>query len=899
MMNRTLLTLALLSLAHSTAAAAPAPETYDVRIRYQIDAFRNQRLGQFAALTDYLKSIGLEKAEGPEDEAENPKVTLMTGTISAAQARKILAEPHVQTVLLLPTGSKLPQEAAPVRVHLELASFLNPAEQRLLSGQERPAGDDLTVAAAALEKQRQLREQTLTVLKELGFREAVGYDTHGETRLVGMLPAGKVPALLGDLRKQPAGEKLPAPFKTVSPLRLIEVMALPFPVERPLPLLPPKGEERITPELRALLADEGAAAKPVRMEVILAITPGVDEPVWRKTITNVGADLMIEGRSGPCVTVFGPAKRALALAALPAVSTVRLPRSGQPRLLTAPAEKGDGHDVLVATGLAKLHALGHRGKGFRVVLIDGDFRGWQGLVGKELPANVRYLDINSETQTALLPEDAAAAAQGLGHGAQCARAAALAAPEAELTLIRVDPYAPYQLQEVARAINGESVRSESLDQRSAELTADRNLLDRRTEDVLRQRRELLELHLPLDPDLDKKLAEYGLDAKNDKELIDKQRAYVKAKAALDKDEKDYKDRLGRYLQLREGLLALKGTHVVGCTLVWNEGHPVDGSSGLSRYFDDRPYKAAIWLQSAGNTRGQSWSGLFRDADGNGVMEFAPPGTRLADGRWTRELNFLAWQPAGKPQVAELPAGARLRVSIQWREAHDPKYLREGEDAYRAPLANLSLVVLRQLDPTGAQRPVDDLEVVAQSVSLPQRLDNQLGSATYEQTVDFTVKEAGNYALRVEGRLPESIQPQGVATLSTQRTTFEVRPRIFVQTLEGPGRAVFADYAPLLGGVGMPGDAHRVITVGAADRNQRPQPYSAEGPPHNLALLVKPEILAMDDLPREEEGGAYGTNLATSFAAGLTASALSAGYGHGRFLEAMQVLPGGVFRVPQR
>jgi hypothetical protein len=65
------------------------------------------------------------------------------------------------------------------------------------------------------------------------------------------------------------------------------------------------------------------------------------------------------------------------------------------------------------------------------------------------------------------------------------------------------------------------------------------------------------------------------------------------------------------------------------------------------------------------------------------------------------------------------------------------------------------------------------------------------------------------------------------------------------------------------------------------------------------MLVKPEILELDDLPREDDGGAYGTNLATSFAAGLTASALSAGYGHGRFLEAMQVLPGGVLHVPQR
>src|SRR5262249_17299067 len=56
--------------------------------------------------------------------------------------------------------------------------------------------------------QRLLAEQTAAVLKELGFREAVGYDDRGHTRLVGMVPVDQLDALLGDLAYSPAGIKL-------------------------------------------------------------------------------------------------------------------------------------------------------------------------------------------------------------------------------------------------------------------------------------------------------------------------------------------------------------------------------------------------------------------------------------------------------------------------------------------------------------------------------------------------------------------------------------------------------------------------------------------------------------------------------------------------------------------
>jgi hypothetical protein len=882
------------------ATAEPRPKEYDVRIRYRIDAYRNQHIVQFAPMVRYLESLGFQKDEGPDDEAENPRVTLMTGTIPADNALKILNERHVEAILLIPKGTKLPSGEEPVRVDLGLASFLKPEQMRVLAGKETLRPDDLATAQGLLAQQGLLANQARGVLvKDLGFREAAGYDSRWHTRLVGTVPAGKLDALLDDLRKQPAGAALPAPFRNSWPLRVIEAMPdVPFPVQRPVPIPPPRGQERVAPELRALVADEAAGARPTRMEVILTATPPPDDRTWRQRLETAIAGLVIEGRLGPVVSVLAPASQAPALAALQDVSTVRLPRSGEPRVLPLPPAKGDGAAAVRQAGLDLLHGLDHRGRGVRVVIVDGDFRGWEGLVGKQLPKKTSLLDLTAERNVGLLPDAPPGDGNGLGAGTQCAVAAAAAAPDAEFTLVRIDPAAPYQLGEVARFINGERFLPISLEHREADLETDRRNLERRQEEVNKERQALLNENVSLDPNLAKRPEAFGLDPKMDKELIDRQAAYIKAKASLDSDSRDYVARLDRFVHLNDDLHRLSGTHIVACTLVWNEGYPVDGTSALSRSFDDHPLHGALWFQAAGNTRGQSWSGPFRDPDGDGRMEFTPLGTPLPEGRWTPELNFLAWEPAGKRTTGDLPANTRLRISVQWREVHDPEFFNDPADPYRPSLANLNVVLLRQLDPAAAKRPRDDLEVVAQSVSLPQRIDNQPTYATYEQTVEYTVKEAGHYVVRVEGRQPAGIRPPGEPTLPVLQRFQEVRPRVFVQTLEGPGRAVFADYAPQAGNVGMPADARAVITVGAADLENRAQPYSAGGPPHDLELLRKPDVLAYDIAGRGGEEAAYGTSVATSFAAGLAASAVSAGAPRSKFLETMEVLPAGVLRVPR-
>jgi hypothetical protein len=157
------------------------------------------------------------------------------------------------------------------------------------------------------------------------------------------------------------------------------------------------------------------------------------------------------------------------------------------------------------------------------------------------------------------------------------------------------------------------------------------------------------------------------------------------------------------------------------------------------------------------------------------------------------LNFLGWKPDTGKQSADLPAGARIRLTLQWREAHDPEFLRAGEDAYREPLANLRLLLLRQRDPAGEKLPGDEMEVVAQSERLPLRLHNEAKSGTYEHVLEFTVPVVGRYAIMVQGQAPQGTRPVNKPTLPAMRKVGELRPRIFLETESDGGRAVFADF----------------------------------------------------------------------------------------------------------
>ncbi len=857
----------------------PPPKEYDVQIRYRIQAARNDRVPQFFAFLKQLDSLGFQHDADITDEAENPLHDRISGRIAGGKVRDLFLAAPVRSLLLYPSGYRLPQDLnTPVKVRLELASG-------------RP-----------LDSQHILYDQVRDQLGGLGYREPVLYDHRGYTRLVGTVPAGNVPDLFKDLRNRPDGwfapllarKSLPSPLREVnSPIRIAEVTPEPEGVapvkELPAPPEIPKGQEKLSADLRERLGKED---KPRRIEVVLLRTPLPDARPWQTPLLAASPDILIEGRAGQVASILATPEQALALAASPHVVSLRLARTGAPLVPPPTAARGGDADLLSMSGLSRLHSQGFRGQGVRVAVIAGDFRGYEALKGEGRPRTVRVLDLTRERDPHLEAEPESKE-EGLGYGTHGALAVMRAAPDAELLLIRVDPAALPHVLTVAQAINGDPLTSDNLTHRRDELDLERRRIAGRWDVLLKERKQFLD-HPPSADELDP-------DAKKAREAFETHNQEI---AKLKAEEKLYRESNERYLKLLSDLRDLQRVQVVVCTLYWPDSYPVDGSSPLSRYLDDHPFRGTWWFQAAGDTRGQSWTGLFRDSDNNAVMEFAPEGTPLRRERWTPEVNFLAWHPFAGPRQLDLPAKTTLRISVQWREAHDPSFLRNNEDPYGEPLTKLRLVLLRQRDPSGKQLPADEMAVVARSFNPALRLSNAAEAATYEQVLEFTTEEPGRYALRVEGVAPGSTRPVNAPTLPEQKATSgELRLRLFLDVADAAnraaGRAVFLDYVTGEGDITMPGDAVRAVTVGAADRWNLARPYSAAGPALNLELLRKPNVLAYDGLELEPGKAIQGTGVAAAFAGGLAATVLSNGAPPQWFRAALPSQPESILQVPER
>jgi hypothetical protein len=897
---RTLLSLVtvlvLAPLVPAQRIAPPSPATYDVQIRYRIRVGGNQRIVQYREMMGYLAGIDFKRTDTPEpNEPADSDADRMSGTLPSNRVADLLREPHVKTILLRPAGYKLPENPEQrVLVQLKLADNFFP------------------------NRQRELFFQALNKLNRIGLIEKVGYDHEGFTRILGTIPAAEVETLLGDLRLQPAGwltphtpiAELPEPIRDVNPIRVATVLAEPEGVPATADV-PPAIDSGVTAEAKIAPDLSGAETRgPFRFEIVLTHAPGLDDNGWQNLLqTQQG--VLVEGRIGPVVTVTAPAAAIRGLASSPEVATVRPPRAATLQEVNAPAaNRGELKGALATTGLDRLHNLGFRGRGVRVAIIDTDFAG----IGKALPKTGPVIDLTAVRNYTLLPDPMPEGAEP-GRGARLASAVRLAAPDAELVLIRVDPAAMYQLLIAARYMHGDGTRPESLVVRNRELLDDNNFLRVERTKVTEERRAIQN------------------DFNQDEEAV-KRRVAVEARTvALAQQEQAFNERLARFFALEEALAELRKINIVVCPLAWDEGYPFDGSGPLSRYLDDvfygrpRPknpppyqvgegpaYKGfvtpapffgkeagrlgslaptapALWFQAAGNTRGQVWNGPLNDIDNNGVIEFAPPGLPVPKGRWSREINFLAWQPAGAKPTFDLPAGARVRLAFQWTEAHDASVSDyPGPDLYRTPLADLRLLVLRQRDPSGTKVGSDDFNVIARSAALPQLIERRGNWATYEHLVEFAMDAPGQVAVRLEGRIPPTTRPTTVPTLPIIERSWEAHGRLFVSmTGADGGKIVIGDYQPGLGGLGAPGNALLPRTFGAVDRNARPQPYSARGPPSGQRLMPKPAILAFD-------AGA-GTEQSTAFAAGTMASMMSAGTIEAQKLLWLNIPPGGIFQVP--
>ncbi len=889
------------------------PDNYDVEFRYRIQAGRNERIVQFAEMTKDLKKLGFKQKETDDSDLDvfDPSAERMSGTIPSSTASDILNEPHIQTVLLVPAEFKPPAaDNDRVKVQLELGRGFS------------------------LEKQQEFGLQTKQVLAGFGFQEAVAYDHHGYTMLRGTMPWPKIHNLLKDLRGQPAGwflpltpeNEVPELFRSKLPIRQITVFPedeAPAPVAGQPPLAPPPAEQpqavKLSADLRRQI-EQAKGAGPARVEMIVNFKPNPNDNSWRDDIRSTNGATVIEGLLDNLITVTVPeSNQVYALARLPFVTSIRLPRTASVPLLHpaaiepkqndnkeepkekaqrdafVPAQALANLDLLKETRLDGLHAKGGVGTGVRVAIIDSDFGGWEKFVDKGLPKSTLYIDMTAERNRQIQPEPGTSAPGEIGHGVHCALAVRYAAPDAGIALIRVAPDAPHEVVNAFRYMLGEYFQPESF----------------------RARREQLDFDAAtVRVERDAAHAEYrqAFDDFDDDEPARARRRRAKAAiAAVEAKERELTARSNRLLKLEGDLASLKGVRVILNTVGWNAGQSLDATSALSRFLDQkmsvarpsviinegRQPQPALWFQPAGDTRGQTWLGLFQDADGNGVMEFAPPDMPLKPGRWSRELNFLALRTGRQADDVELPAGARVRISIQWREPHDPGI---DEAEYRQPIAPLNLMLLRQRDPNGEKVPSDEMEVIARSEGNPDRLLAEPDFGVYEQTIDVELPATGRYALRVDGRQPIGIRPGGSLGIREQEIRWELKPRIFLDVIDAltraKGRLVFGDYESFLGGVAVPADARSVVAVGAMHASKRPQAYSAIGAGPVSELYIKPNVMTYDRLPASAVSGeAKGSALSAALAAGMGACLLSAGAESANFLQYLRVPPGSVFEVP--
>lgn len=769
----------------------PPPARYHVDLRYRIAADRDGRARTFRAMMAELNALGFKPDDREDADLDilDPNADRLSGTISSEAAGKLLNVTAVQTVLVRPAESALPDDIAkPVQLAITLAAGLDP------------------------ETQRRLHEQVTAQLEKLGFKPALGYDDRDFTRVRGSIAAGQVFTLLKDLRGLPAGwllaetprVKLPEPMRSLLPIRLIEI--LPDLAAQPLATAPPAASPKFTADLRAALTNPEFSSKPMRVEAVLA-APIPDQRRYRQELLTRAPGVILEGIVGPLVTFRVTTAEALrSLAALPEVMAVRLPPTATN---TVKAPTGSESDALAATNIFELHNRGYRGQGRTLVVIGGGFD----RKARGLPANALYLDLTAELSPELEPApllpgfDATAAAI----------AAHQAAPQAALVLVRIDPAAFHQLFTVAKAVLGDLTLS------NAQVARAEVLL--RTHDDLGRRRDYVT----------QEYAEAFANLSDDERPRTRREKAQAALAQLKADESVFRVQYDKLQAIRRGLEAVRGAAAVINTLTWDDGYPADGLSEFARFLDEQfqSPRRPTWVQAASESAWSVWAGPGLDRDGDHILEFAGDEVKLPPGTWTRELNFLASQSSSGAVSPEIAAGTKLRIAIQWREPHDPQMPLTVE-----PLVGFQLHLLRQYDPTGKQLATDEFAEVAVTEGMPVRLMLTPSAGVYEQVLEVTVPTAGRYALRV------TMQPFAASRFASQTRLAEIHPKITLRPLTGTDRILFATFMSTHPGVGVPGDAQGAFTVGRADRQGRSLSLLGAGP--GIQLRAKPDALLFGD-----------------------------------------------------
>ncbi len=750
--------------------ASLLPPKVRVYIHYKIMADRLGRVVLYRHFMAALAKAGFERdlEDDPDpSEPENQNHVLLTGTIPSASLIQFANLSAVRSVLLTPVGFDLNKAGErPVRVEMMLGR-----------GSTRVLAD--------------ISPSTHKTLDAMGFKESVIYGTYRGTRLLGSLPANQL-LNVGTALGLPIGARaVNPPFQPVLAVWVEPLGQLPTPAAKAPEA--PAGFSKVAPDLRKPLAEAG---KLFRVELLFD-RPFASQAAAMEGLAKMSPNLVFEALLGSAVTVVGSSEDLRALANDPQINAIR---PGPVAHAGNYAAKDDAAwNPLRNSPLGSNGPVAINGKILResVAIIDSDFRMAEALPGwKE--GKVQLLDLTRERDTKLQADPYSGPVNEMGRGSLFAKKLLELQPAVRLVLIRIDPSVPAMIQRVARAIQGDNVLTDELmARRLNEIRNDRLLLT--------EEREILE----------KDWKDHGDDFGEEPEALRKRKEYRTKIAAMRDKEQVHHQRLQRYLTHQKTLQDLKAVRLVLCPLVWNEGLPRDGASALSRWFDDRPFRSALWVQSAGDRQGQTWAGMFRDRDKNGVMEWLPL-ERGQDPFPAEGLAILWKQTDGGKVVQELPAGTRIRTTVQWRELRDPSHSRADRNSGRTPIADLRIRLVRlEGVPGNGDARLAERVTVSQPVGPALLIDHNEQSAVFESSADLDITQAGRYEVRLEGQIPDSILPPAAPQLPINRIRSEIHPVIWLRSIGQGGMAVFPQTGdkPV---VGVPGDAQQVLSVISVD-----------------------------------------------------------------------------------
>jgi|SRR5579883_24405 len=863
--------LFLTTLATAQVKEPPRAEKLDIQIRYRIRANRDERIRQYRVFEKYLASLGFVDAQKDDPDHDldilDPNAERFIGTIPGNKVMDVLQDIRVQNILFAPSGFMYPEPDKPVAVKIGLRTGLHGPMQQ------------------------QLHRQTVAHLGLMGFGEALGYDTQGYTLIRGAIPAKNVNLLVKDIRAEPSGwfvpvvprDQLPSPLRDASPLRWVEVLPIAEfpPPYSPPPLLP--AQLKYSADLRAALLNPATKDAPLRVEAIF--DRRIDDVEGLRTLLlgrYLGASL--DGVIGNVASIrFARPGSIERLATEPGVLGLRLPRPGAETIALVQGGKGmSPAEAVKAARLDELHKLGYRGMGLKVVLIGSDFTGAEKFIGTELPKRTKIVDLTLELTPELLP--AKIDPLRLGTGLAAARSLAAVAPDCELVLVRIDPGCFFHLDTIIRLARGEIQYTDALEVRLAEL-------GKRAAEIDIEKRNAIDAYRAAFSDLSDNQAAVALRKKT--------KADLDAILAREKELTVVVTRFNAYQ--KDITTTLLGAQIFVNTLVWESGYPLDAINALAgklerlsaplpprvvkRAGDPQaaPRPPLVWVQAGSSAGASVWGGPFIDANRDGLMEFIPPGGKLAADNWSPQMNFLGTLSQTGEVTPELAKDTKLRFVIQWREPADPNFPEND-----IPIHALTLRLWRQMDPTGQTRSSDEMIEEGRSASVPNVIYRTPTFLVYEQMLEYTIPAAGRYALVIEA----ATQPEPL--LPALRREVEINPRVVVETLgvaAGDPRAVFRSYTNFTAGVGTPGDALGAVTVGI--EGDAVQIGGGTG----LLLRGKPDVLGPSALLFGNDSY-RGQGVATAFAGGAAVVLVQARAARPNVFYSARIEPGKKLELPE-